>query len=121
VAGNGADGVVGAAEDAGPSTGVAASVLLSSLASPIVAATSIGVPSRRVNSHTSAKIKETSWGTVSDVNCEASIASSKMNKNSWGMPLDTKMPTQNIDVTLIRTDPCQGTAHHLKHVKISHR
>ena len=121
MAGNGADGVVGAAEDAGPSTGVAASVLLSSLALPIVAATSIGVPSRRVNSHTSAKIKETSWGTVSDVNCEASIASSRMNKNSWGMPLDTKMPTQNIDVTLIRTDPCQGTAHHLKHVKVSHR
>ena len=86
MAGNGADGVVGAAVDAGPATDVAASGLLSSIASPIVAATSIGVPSRCVNSHTSTKIKEKSWGTVSDVSSDASIASSRVNKNSWGMP-----------------------------------
>ena len=71
MAGNGADGVVGAGtlhggsvEDAAgldvvPSTGIPASGVLSSDASPIVAATSIGVFNLLVSSHKSAMIKET--------------------------------------------------------------
>ena len=40
-----------------------------------------------------------------------------VNKISWGMPLETKMPTCKIDVTLIRTDPCQEQHVTLKHQK----
>ena len=77
MAGNGADGVVGAGtlhggsvEDAAgldvvPSTGIpAAFALVSSTASPIVAATSIGIFNLLVSSHTRAMSKDTNCGTV---------------------------------------------------------
>ena len=54
-----------AVEDAVPSTGMpAASAPVSSSASPIVAATSIGIFNRLVSSHTRAMSKDTNCGTV---------------------------------------------------------
>ena len=57
-----------------PSTGAPASSAVSeSAASPMVAATSIGMFSRLVSSHRSAKSKEINCGDVSDVSWEASM------------------------------------------------
>ena len=50
-------------------------------------------------------------------NVEMTTVLGWVNKISWGMPLETKMPTCKIDVTLIRTDPCQEQHVTLKHQK----
>ena len=75
-----------------PSTGAPASSAVSeSAASQMVPATSIGMFSRLVSSHRSAKSKEINCGDVSDVSWEASMQLILKNYNCFPVAVEWKL------------------------------